>query len=156
MSKVSFFGLALIGYFLLMFYSIDISNTLITANDNEDAVEIATRTAVSQSINRGHLRVHEEMTLDPEVAEATFLRSYAKNVGYNDVNTLREVEIYDVSSDPPMLAVDVTTGTKGLTKNYLTNWDAYLDNQNNFTNERHIVIYEAKSTIKPPQGGVTE
>ncbi|WP_121616785.1 DUF5411 family protein [Virgibacillus halodenitrificans] len=156
MSKVTFFGLMMIGYFLLMFYSIDIGNTIITANDNDDAVEIATRTAVSQSINRGHLRVHEEMTLDPEVTEATFLRSYAKNVGHNDVNTMREVEIYDVSSNPPMLAVDVTTGTNGLTKNYLTNWDAYLDDQKNYTNERHIVIYEAKSTTEPPQGGVTE
>lgn len=156
MSKVTFFGLMMIGYFLLMFYSIDIGNTLVTANDNDDAVEIATRTAVSQSVNRGYLRVHEEMTIDPEVAEATFLRSYAKNVGHNDANTLRKLDIYDVSSNPPMLAVDVTTATNGLTKNYLTNWDAYLDDQNNYTNERHIVIYEAKSTERPPIGGVTE
>jgi Flp pilus assembly protein TadG len=156
MSKVTFFGLMMIGYFLFLFYTIDVGNTLVTSNDNDDAVEMATRTAVSQSINRGHLRVYEEMTLDPEVAEAAFLRSYAKNVGHNDVNTLRKVEIYGVSENPPMLAVDVTTATNGLTKNYLTNWNEYVDDQNNYTNERHIVIYEAKSTTKPPQGGVSE
>lgn len=156
MSKISFFGLWMIGYFLFMFYTIDLSVASMLGTDNEVAVEIAGRNAISQSVNRGYLRVQEEMTIDPEVAEAVFLKSYAKNVGYNEKSTIRKVDILNISSDPPMLAVEVTTSTDAYTKKYLTNWDEYLNEQKNYTNNRQIIIYEAKETTKPPLGGVTE
>ncbi|MEX3623653.1 DUF5411 family protein [Viridibacillus arvi] len=155
MSKISFFGLWMIGYFLFMFYTIDVSLTSILEKDNEDAVEVAGRNAISQSINRGYLRVKEEMTIDPKVAEAVFLKSYAKNVGYNQADTVRKIDIQDISSNPPMLAVEVTTATASYTKNYLTIWDEYLNEQKDYTNSRQIIIYEAKSTTKPPKGGVS-
>ena len=155
MSKVSFFGLWMIGYFLFMFYTVDISISSMIGTDNEDAVEVAGRNAISQSINRGYLRVKEEITIDTDVAEAVFLKSYARNVGYNESSTIRKVDIQDVSSNPPMLAVEVTTSTDSYTKDYLTNWDEYLNEQKNYTNNRQIIIYEAKATTKPPLGGVT-
>lgn len=156
MSKISFFGLWMIGYFLFMFYTIDVSVSTMIGTDNEDAVEIAGRNAISQSVNRGFLRVQEEMTIDTEVAEAIFLKSYAKNVGYNESGTIRKVDIIDVSSNPPMLAVEVTTSTNSYTKQYLTIWDEYLNEQKSYTNNRQIIIYEAKETTKPPKGGVTD
>lgn len=156
MSKISFFGLWMIGYFLFMFYTIDVSISTMLGVDNEDAVEIAGRNAISQSINRGSLRVKEELTIDTEVAEAVFLKSYAKNVGYNEKGTIRKVDVMAVSSDPPMIAVEVTTSTHSYTKQYLTNWDEYLNEQKSYTNNRQIIIYEAKHTTKPKQGGVTD
>lgn len=155
MSKISFFGLWLIAYFLFMFYTIDLSVTSILGKDNEDAVEIAGRNAISQSVNRGDLRVHEKITIDTDVAEAVFLKSYAKNVGYNDRNTVRKIDIQDVSSDPPMLAVEVATSTESYTKHYFNNWGQYLDEQKDYTNNRQIIIYEDKSTKKLPRGGVS-
>lgn len=156
MNKILFFGLWMVGYFLFMFYTIDVSVSTMLGTDNEDAVEIAGRNAISQSVNRGYLRVKEEMTIDPEVAEAIFLKNYAKNVGYNESGTIRKVDIMNISSEPPMLAVEVTTSTDSYTKKYLTIWDEYLNEQKSYTNNRQIIIYEAKETNKPPKGGVTD
>lgn len=137
-----------------MYYTIDIGVVYTTSQDNDDAIEVASRAAISQSVNRGELRVTERMTIDADVAEATFVKNYARNVAYNNPSTIRKLDIHDISTDPPMLAVEVTTATDGYAKNYLRNWDEYLDNQKNYTNKRHIVIYEAKSTTIPPEGGV--
>lgn len=156
MNKVLFFGLWLLCYFMFMFYTLDLGIMNSTATDSEDAVEIAARAAISQSINRGELRVKERMTIDPEVAEATFIKNYARNASYNDPNTLRKVDIYEISSEPPMLAVEVTTSTNSYMKDYLKNWGGTSEETSlkNYSNQRHVVIYEAKSITTPPEGGV--
>jgi Flp pilus assembly protein TadG len=154
MNKVLFFGLWFISYFLFMFYALDVGIMNITSTDNDDAVEMAARTAISQSINRGELRVRERLTIDPDVAQATFLKSYAKNASYNHPNTLRKIDFYNISSEPPMIAVEVTTATDSYVKNYFKQVEGPQSGQKNFSNKRHVVIYEAKSTNIPPEGGV--
>ncbi len=137
-----------------MFYTLDVGIMHSTSTDNDDAVEIAARTAISQSINRGELRVKERMTIDPDVAEATFVKNYARNASYNHPDTLRKLDIYEISSEPPMLAVEVTTSTGSYAKRYLKNWDDSQTSFKNYSNKRHVVIYEAKNINTPPEGGV--
>ena len=154
MNKVLFFGLWFLSYFLFLFYTLDVGIMHTTSTDNDDAAEIAARTAISQSINRGELRVRERMTIDPDVAEAAFVKNYARNASYNHPDTLRKVDIHEISSEPPMLAVEVTTATNSYAKRYLKYWDSSQTSLKNFSNKRHVVIYEAKNINIPPQGGV--
>ena len=137
-----------------MFYTLDVGIMHSTSTDNDDAVEIAARSAIAQSINRGELRVKERMIIDPDVAEATFVKNYARNASYNHPDTIRKLDIYEISSDPPMLAVEVTTSTNSYAKKYFKNWDSTITNFDNLSNKRHVVIYEAKSIKTPPKEGV--
>lgn len=81
-------GKLLFSGFLAMFFILSITwvfayeKVSIIDNDNEMALENATRNAVNQSVNLGVLRTQEKVTIDPQMARDLLLRQYAESVGF--------------------------------------------------------------------------
>lgn len=148
--------LSFVTLFLLIFFAFDTSVIRTVNTDNEDALERATRTAISQGVNRGTLRVKERFTVDPDVVEESLVKNYAKSIGFNEQSTKRKVNVHTVNIDPPLVATEAVTGSNSLTKNYFTNWNEFKDSQDVLTKEKRVLIYEAKSPSVPPEGGVTD
>ncbi|MFL0364654.1 MULTISPECIES: hypothetical protein [Pseudobacillus] len=151
-------GLGSIIFFWCLFYVTDISQIRIMDDDNRDSLDVASRTAISQSVNRGTLRVEERITIDPDVAEEALVRSYANNISFDGKMGDRGLYIKKIQADPALIAVEARSETESYYKHYLNN-----RNKDNFPNdtkidvgEKNIVIYEAKSIETPPKGGVVE
>lgn len=142
----------LLASFLFLFWIVDITILRNINDENNDALSISSRTAISQSVNRGYLRVKERLTINPTIAEESFIRNYSSNIGFNETDTKRKISIHKITSDPAMIAVEGVTSTSSYFKNYLK--DEFPKHKNNITKDKNIVIYEAKRTTTPPKGGV--
>lgn len=143
-------------FFMFLFYIVDIAQIRILDDDNRDSLDVASRTAISQSVNRGTLRVEEKITIDPAVAKESLVRSYSKNISFDEKIGARGLYIKKIQSDPAMVAVEARSETESYYKHYMYNRaNAYTDQKKIKVNEKNIVIYEAKSIDIPPKGGVT-
>lgn len=157
MDSIIRIGLGSILFFMFLFYSVDMALIRVIDDDNRDALDIASRTAISESVNRGTLRVEERITIDPSVAKEALVRTYAKNISMNDSSSGRLLNIKSIQEEPAMIAVEAKSKTNSFYKHYLNNrWSEEFKNSKTIVaNERNIVIYEAKSLTIPPKGGVT-
>lgn len=115
----------------------------IADSDNETSVENASRNAMTIAVNLGNARVNEEITINEEIAVEAVVRQYADSADFFDGD--RYLNIYQVSSDPAMLAVESFTQLEspflGFTRGFSNSNDVT-------TRSREIVIFEAKNLTK--------
>lgn len=137
MSKIVFSGiLVFLLIFFITFYTAYNQATFV-AKDNEVALDNATRNALSDSINVGHLRVNEEVTIDPQMAKESLIRNYAQSVNYQEGD--RFLNIYYIS-EQPILAVDAYTSLEGTTN--------FTSEQETISRSRNVYIIEAKDITR--------
>ncbi len=121
---------------------------LFTADsDNETTVKNIARNAMTEAVNQGNLRVNEEITINEEVAVEAAVRMYAASSDFSKGD--RYLNIAEVSSNPPMLAIDsyveIMTPLKSVVNRFSSKNEILKPN---ITRSREVIIYEAKSTAK--------
>ncbi|PFT46114.1 hypothetical protein COK63_04665 [Bacillus cereus] len=154
MSNITGFGLGLLIIMLLVFFQVDLSSVDNMYHENQQSIDIATNDSMSLAINKGNLRVNEAMTIDYEVANATLIKSYAKNTSFNLSNSARRIEVHGMNSATPMLSVGARTKQGSFTKKYFENWGSFKNDSYINAVDKELLIIESKHTEKPPKGGV--
>lgn len=134
-------------FMLFLVFVISFQYVSVADSDNETAVVNSARNAMTEAINLGNARVNEEITINEEIAIEAVLRQYASTTDFFDA--ARYLNVYEVSSDPAMFAVEsyVSIGTP--IKPVLNHFTGNTDKSNIVGRSREIVIFEAKQTVKP-------
>jgi len=105
MGKLIYVGFISMFFMLGVTFVFAYEKASIIDNDNETALENATRNAVTQSVNLGVLRTQETITIDPQMARDILLRQYAESVGFYEGE--RTINIFRSPNDgTPFLATD--------------------------------------------------
>jgi len=134
------FGLLFVG-FIYSFEYLKVADS-----DNQTAVTNSSRNAMTEAINLGNARVNEEITINEDVAVEATLRMYAASSDFN--GGARYVNVYNVVSDPAMIAVEsyleIGTPIRGMLNYFNKDIDIEFDT----TRSREITIYEAKETTR--------
>jgi hypothetical protein len=137
MSKVILGGaITFFAVFIMTFY-VAFNETAFVAKDNQVALDNATRNAIGDAVNVGHLRVNEEVTIDPEIAREALLRNYAKSINYRDGD--RFLNIYYLT-DQPILATDAYTSLEGTTN--------FTSKETTISRSRNVYIIESKDLTR--------
>lgn len=139
MGKLIFSGFIAMVFIMGISWVFAYEKASIIDNDNETALENATRNAVTQSVNLGVLRTQETVTIDPQMARDVLLRQYAESVGFYDGE--RTVNVFKNPLDgTPLLATDsnaLIKSTSDITQ------ETYQE-----TRSRTVQIIEAKKLTK--------
>jgi len=109
----------------------------IVATDNKVSLDNATRNALNESVNIGHLRVNEEVTIDPQIARESFVRNYADSVGFKGGE--RYINLYYLN-EKPIIASDAYTTYEGHTN--------FTNVEDTITRSRNVYIIEAKNLTR--------
>lgn len=126
------------GFLLIM---ITFSYTWSGDADNDTTTQNAARNAMTQAINKGSVRVTEEVTINPRIAEEAFLRQYAETSNFDEGEKV--LNIKSISSKPAMISVETYSVMDDLPGFKL------LGNANEVkARQVDVVIYEAKKTTK--------
>jgi Family of unknown function (DUF5411) len=133
--------LKLIGLFLFIIVVFSFNYIWAADANNDTVVQNAARNAMTQAINKGSVRVTEEITINEKMAEEAFLRQYAETANFNDGT--RVLNVVDISSKPAMLAVESYNVIEGLPIFKWLNQEKTAK-----TREVDVLIYEAKKTNK--------
>lgn len=142
----------LLSCFLLLFITFGLSFTLsfqqlnVVDSDNESSVENSTRNAMTQAINLGASRVNEEITINEEIAVEAVVRQYADSQSFAQGD--RYLNIYKVSSNPPMLAVESYSTIDAPFKNLINEFNGENKSTENVTRSREVQIIEAKDVTR--------
>lgn len=140
-------GLFLIVIFFMSFvFAYSFEDVKIADSDNEFGVENTARNSINIAVNLGNVRANEEITINEEIAVEATLRQYADTSDYFRGD--RYLNVYQVSSDPAMLAVEsyaeLESPILGMTKRYTKSTTPTTVT----TRSREIVIFEAKDLVK--------
>lgn len=129
-------GLTFLAMFFITFY-MAFNEASFVAKDNEVSLDNATRNAIHQSINMGHLRVNEEVTLDPDIAKEALIRDYANSINYRDGD--RFLNVYYLT-DQPIIATDAYTSLEGHTN--------FTSKEETISRSRNVYIIESKDLTR--------
>lgn len=129
-------GLTFFAILFITFY-MAYNEASFVAKDNQVSLDNATRNAINESINVGHLRVNEEVTIDPEIAKESLVRKYAQSINYKDGD--RFLNIYYMSNQP-ILATDAYTSLEGHTN--------FTNKQETISRSRNIYIIESRNLTR--------
>lgn len=142
-----FGGFILIVAILFVGFTYSYEYYQVADSDNQTALTNSTRNAMTEAVNLGNARVNEELTINEEVAVEATLRMYAATADFED--GARYLSVYDVQSDPAMLAVDSYLEIGTPLRKMLNYFNQRIDIENDIARSREIVIYEAKQTTQP-------
>lgn len=134
--------LKIIGLFLFLILAISLTFIWSADANNDVVVQNAARNAMTQAINKGTVRVDEEITINEEIAKEAFVRQYAEASNFQAGT--RVLNIVDISSKPAMIAVEGYNVIEGLPIFKRFNKEKTAN-----TREVDVVIFEAKETSKP-------
>lgn len=109
--------------------------------NNDTTSQNAARNAMTQAINKGAVRVTEEITINTDIAEEAFLRQYAETSNFEDGEKI--LNIKGISSKPAMMAIETYNVT-----DHIPGFSLFGNNQDVKSRQMDIVIYEAKKTTK--------
>lgn len=115
-------------------------------SDNSTSVQNATRNAMTQSVNLGATRVNEEVSINREVAIEAVVRQYADS--YDFAQGERYLNVYDVSSSPPMIAVEAYTLQDSPFRILTNKYKNENKPTDDVTRSREVQIIEAKDINK--------
>lgn len=138
------FGL-LIGLLLIMSVG-QIGKEAITEQNDDTALDNSARNALAASVNKGALRVTEEVTINEQVAEEALVRLYADNSNFNGGET--SLNIYKISSKPAMIAVDSYNAVDNDLEGFIERFTGEDVPNERISRNREIVIFEAKDLNK--------
>ncbi len=116
-------------------------------SDNQTSVVNSSRNAMTEAVNLGSARVNEELTINEEIAVESVLREYSSASDFYDGS--RYLNVYQVSSDPPMIAVESYLSIGTPIKPMLNRHTKKTDVSETIGRSREIIIYEAKETVRP-------
>jgi hypothetical protein len=133
--------LKIFGMLFFVIFSISFSYLWAADANNDTNVQNAARNAMVQAINKGYVRVNEEITINPRIAEEALLRQYAETANFEDGQ--RTLNIKAISSKPAMIAVESYNSFSDVP---ILKW--FKKNEPARTREMDIVIFEAKKTTK--------
>ncbi|MCM3405513.1 DUF5411 family protein [Cytobacillus oceanisediminis] len=142
MKAYGWIGFTLLLFVFLTIFTMSFQEVSIADSDNETSVENASRNAMTVAVNLGNARVNEEVTINEDIAVESVVRQYADSADF--YNGDRYLNVYQVSSNPPMLAVESYTQLESPFLG-ITNPSGQNDVE---TRSREIIIYEAKKLIK--------
>lgn len=117
--------------------------------DQTQALDNSSKIAIQKAINKGVLRVEEEVEIDPDVAKREFQKSYEENISHDDNRTDRKYEVVTIQSRPALIAVRGEADVESGFKKFNHQQDDKIRSL-----EKYIVIYEAKSVNKQEGGNV--
>lgn len=138
----------ILGVFLLTFialfavFAFSFEYITVADNDNEVSIENSARNAMTQAINLGNARVMEELTINEDIAVEAVLRHYADSSDFYDSD--RYVNVYEVNSNPPLLAVESFASVHTPIQEMLNNFSGENTDSETVTRSREVIIYEAK------------
>lgn len=135
-------GLLIMAMFAFLLFVVS-SNYMFVADTEEDnSLEQATVSAMSQGINMGKVRVNEEVTINENIVKEALVRQYVEQTNFHD--GVKQLHIYAIASQPAMIATESYN-------TFTTPLPEYLDREEKETSVRQFtnVIYEAKQTQKP-------
>ncbi|HWO75024.1 MAG TPA: DUF5411 family protein [Bacillus sp. (in: firmicutes)] len=91
---------------IFAFFLVDLGYASFMSDDVDSSLENAGRASMQKSVNRGHLRVHEEMSIDSAKFIENFKEQYKDNqsVGNAEEGTL----FYTYQEAPPMVALETS------------------------------------------------
>ena len=116
------------------------------AEDNDNTLKVSTSSAMTKAINKGAVRVDEEITINPKVAEEALLREFADNSSFMDGS--KKINIYKISSKPAMISVESYNTVEIPISKMLKQFNKKEEEQKGKVRDRETVIFEAKKTAK--------
>ena len=146
---MSFFDKGILWFVMLSFSVLIISVGMLLSADTstDNALKEATKQSMYAGVEKGCLRVDENLVLNEEVVKTTFLSRYQELTDYEEGTT--DLYIHNLNEYAPMLATEsyqtVTTPfmrfINGLT--HSTNTDQ------NSVRSFEVAVFEATSLVKP-------
>lgn len=126
--------------FLFALLSVTFAQLLTSEVDNNVALEVAGRNTMYASINKGATRVEREISINPEVAKEAFVRFYAENTNFYDVE--KTLYIHKINSKPPLIAVESYSQTEGFFKRYTNLRKNQTEDATVLTQDLKLFIWE--------------
>ncbi|MED5052556.1 hypothetical protein P9850_12085 [Anoxybacillus rupiensis] len=149
MNKAIFFFFLTLLFGTAFLYNTDLIITNTVHTDQTQALDNSSKIAIQKAINKGVLRVEEEVEIDPDVAKREFQKSYEENISHDDNRTDRKYEVVTIQSRPALIAVRGEADVESGFKKFNHQQDDKIRSL-----EKYIVIYEAKSVNKQEGGNV--
>jgi hypothetical protein len=134
-------------FLLFLVFTFSFQYGSVAYSDNKTGVINASRNAMTDAVNLGNARVNESITINEEIAVESVLRQYSDTTDFFDGG--RYLNIYQVSSDPAMIAVESYVSVDTPMKSMLKNFTGKQEDSNLIGRSREIIIYEAKNTVRP-------
>lgn len=131
--------------YIVWTYSFEYS--AVADSDNQTSVVNSSRNAMTEAVNLGAARVNEELTINEDIAVESVLREYSDASDFHD--GARYLNVYQVSSDPAMIAVESYLAIGTPLKPMLNKFTKKTDVSETIGRSREIIIYEAKETVRP-------
>ncbi|MCM3240666.1 DUF5411 family protein [Heyndrickxia oleronia] len=121
---------------LFTFLIVDFGYQTFVTDDVGKSLENSIKGGMQQSINKGELRVSEQMTIDSERFKGFYKQLYTNN---QSVRNAEETTVYYAKSEfPPMIALRTIGGTESFFKKMMG------ESSNVTSNKKEIVIIEKK------------
>lgn len=149
MNKIVFFAFLSLLFGACFLYETDLIITNTVHTDQTEALDSASKVAIQKAINKGILRVDEEIEIDPDIARKEFQKSYEENISHDDSRTERKYEIVTIQTRPALIAVRGEADVESGFKKFSHKQDDKIKSL-----EKYIVIYEAKYPKKQEGGNV--
>lgn len=124
-----------------------------TADKSIDfSVKEATKQAMYAGINKGCLRVNENISLDKRATEEVLVRSFSELARYDEGKV--DLYIHEFSAYPPMLSTEAYHTIDTPFKGWLNAMVQGVRDRETNVRELEVVIFEGKSEIKPEKSHI--
>lgn len=146
MSTYKFGGFIVLIGILIVVFVYSFQKIAVADSDNETGLENAARNAMTEAVNLGNARVNEEVTINEEIATESLLRQYADTTDFDGAD--RYLNVYQVNSDPAMIAVDSYLTVQTPIQSMLNRFTDKNRDDTTIGRSREVIIWEAKSTTR--------
>lgn len=120
---------------IFAFFLVDVGYSSFMADDVDSSIENAGRASMQKSVNRGHLRVYEEVSIDNQRFIENFNEIYKENQSVN--NAQEGTVFYQYSEAPPMVAIQTVSQSDSFFRKVMNGRDEDI-----LYFRKEILIYE--------------
>ncbi|MEW4286176.1 DUF5411 family protein [Priestia koreensis] len=139
-------GILAMGLFAILLFVVSLGQTSTADQDVDISLKQATKTAMDAGINKGTLRVTEEVTINPTVTKNALYKVYADQDNFKDGQ--KKVIIHSIQSRPAMISTEVYNKFDVPIYKYATDWDKKKRDSSSMVREQETSLFEAKDLVK--------
>lgn len=139
----------LLFFALLLISLVVVSSGMVSSADKstDGALKQATEQSMYAGVNKGCLRVDENIVLNEEKVKQTFQKKYEKMINYKAGKT--DLFIHQLDSYPPLLATEAYQTISTPFMRYANGIDNEDESDENTVRAFEVAIFEATSLQKP-------
>jgi hypothetical protein len=139
-------GILAFGLFAFIFFVVSLGMTSNADEDIDISVDEATKQAMYLGINKGYVRVNEEISLNYANTKEALVRSFAEQANFSDGEV--KLYIHSFSEQPALLATEAYNTFETPLYKYLSAWDKQSRNSDTTVRHMEVGIFEAKKLTK--------